>query len=158
MTAALVAATISAMSDQTYVRWSAIMAAVYVLAGVAWAASPSLQSIMPRGGQRGTEVDFTLGGERLADAVEVMLNRPGVEVRSLTPADDGKSVKLKVALAADCALGEHTLRLRARSGLSEVKTFWVSQFPTVEEKEPNTDFAAPQVIALPSVVEGVADN
>ena len=146
------------MSDQTYVRWSAMMAAVYVLAGVAWAASPSLQSIMPRGGQRGTEVDFTLGGERLADAVEVMLNRPGVEVRSLTPADDGKSVKLKLALAADCALGEHYVRLRARSGLSEVKTFWVSQFPTVEEKEPNTDFAAPQAIALPSVVEGVADN
>jgi hypothetical protein len=132
--------------------------ATLVLTGVASAASPSLQSIMPRGAQRGTDAEFTLAGERLADVVEVFLNRPGVEVRSLTPAEDGKSVKLTLALAADCPLGEHYVRLRARSGLSEVKTFWVGQFPTVTEAEPNTDFAAPQVVAFNSTVEGVADN
>ena len=122
------------------------------------AATPSLRSIAPRGAQRGTEAEFTLGGERLGDVVEVFLNRPGVTVTGLTAAEDGKSVKMKVALAADCPLGEHYVRLRARSGLSEVKTFWVGQFPNVEEKEPNTDFAAPQKVALNSTVEGVAEN
>lgn len=132
--------------------------ALVAMAGAGLAASPSLQSIMPRGAQRGTEVEFSLAGERLGDAVEVMLNRPGVAVQALTPAADGKSIQLKVALAADCALGEHYVRVRARSGLSEVKTFWVGQFPTVEEKEPNTDFAIPQVVSLNSTVEGVAEN
>ena len=84
---------------------------------------------MPRGGQRGTEAEFTLSGERLKDAVEAMLYNPGVTVKELKAAEDGKSVKLKLALAADCALGEHYVRLRATSGFSEVKTFWVGQFP-----------------------------
>ncbi len=129
-----------------------------VAAGSVWAASPSLRNVVPRGAQRGTEVEFTLRGERLADVEEAILNRPGVEVRGLAPAEDGKTVKLTLALAPDCALGEHYVRLRARSGLSEVKTFWVGQFPTVAEKEPNTDFEAPQPVPMNSTVEGVAEN
>ena len=129
-----------------------------MVAGSVVAASPSLQSIMPRGVPRGGEVELVLAGERLTDVVEVMLNRPGVTVVGMTPAEDGKSVKLKVALAADCPLGEQYVRLRAKSGLSEVKTFWVGQFPNVDEKEPNTDFAAPQKVPMNSTVEGVADN
>jgi hypothetical protein len=146
------------MMHPFFTRSLALLCSVVVLTEAAVAASPTLQSIMPRGAQRGTEVEFTLGGERLADSVEAMLNRPGVVVQALTPAEDGKSVKLKLALAADCPLGEHYVRLRARSGLSEVKTFWVGPFPNVDEKEPNTDFASPQKVALNSTVEGVAEN
>ena len=122
------------------------------------AASPALGGVLPRGGQRGTDVEFTLSGDRLKDSAELILYRPGVAVKAFQPAEDGKSVKVTLAIAPDCALGEHYLRLRGTSGISDVKTFWVGQFPEVAEKEPNSDFAAPQEVAMNSVVSGVAEN
>ena len=50
---------------------------------VSWsarAASPQLTRILPRGGQRGTEVVLTFEGQRLADAQEVFVYEPGVTV------------------------------------------------------------------------------
>ena len=136
-----------------------LSAAVFWMSdGLALGASPTLSSVMPRGAQRGREVEFTLAGDRLKDVVEAIFYNPGAAAKELKVAEDGKSVKLKVALAADCALGEHYVRLRANSGFSDVKTFWVGQFPGVDEKEPNTDFAAPQKVPLDSTVEGVAEN
>src|SRR3954464_8692166 len=44
------------------------------------ASSPELQLIQPRGAQRGTEVDVTFRGNRLADAKEVIAYDPGVTV------------------------------------------------------------------------------
>jgi len=122
------------------------------------AADPTLRMLVPRGAQRGTEVEFTARGERLGDVEEAMLWRPGVVVDGLMPAEDGKSVKLRMTMAPDCPLGEHYVRLRARSGLSEVRTFWIGQFPTVDEKEPNTDFEAAQRVPMNVTVEGVAEN
>ncbi|MGI8601971.1 MAG: PPC domain-containing protein [Verrucomicrobiales bacterium] len=122
------------------------------------AASPSLGSIMPRGAQRGTEAEFTLAGDRLKDVEEALLYTQGLAIKELKPSDDGKSIKAKVAIAPDCPLGEHYLRLRARNGLSEVKTFWVGQYPSTVEQEPNSDFAVPQKIPFNTTVEGVADN
>ena len=65
----------------------------------AHAAAPNLSSIMPRGTQRGTETEFTLGGERLQDCVEALLYNPGVTIKELKAAEDGKSVKVKAAIA-----------------------------------------------------------
>jgi hypothetical protein len=47
------------------------------------AASPDLVNVVPRGGQRGTEIDVVFNGDRLADAQEVFVYSPGVTVCSL---------------------------------------------------------------------------
>ena len=52
-------------------------------------------------------------------------------------------------------MGEHAFRLRTKTGLSDLFTFWVGTLPTVMEKEPNNDFAKPQKIELNSTVTGV---
>ena len=62
------------------------------------AASPSVGSISPAGAQRGTEVEVTFNGARLADAQEILWYSPGIEVKSLEPADN--AVKTKLAIAA----------------------------------------------------------
>ena len=63
-----------------------------------------------------------------------------------------------MAISPDAELGEHLMRVRTKSGLSGVKSFWVGQFETTEEVEPNSDFKEPQSITLNSTVEGILEN
>jgi hypothetical protein len=130
---------------------------VLALGGIAAAASPSLGSVQPRGAQRGTDVTFVLNGGALADAQEVVFYSPGITVTKLEVVN-ANQVKAAVKIAADCRLGEHSLRLRTATGITELRTLWVGALPTADEKEPNSDFAAPQKIGLNVTVHGVADN
>src|SRR4051794_22756521 len=50
---------------------------------VSRASSPELQIIQPRGAQRGTEVDVTFRGNRLADAKDVIAYDPGITVEKV---------------------------------------------------------------------------
>src|SRR5262245_25697352 len=97
------------------------------------AASPSLGSVTPRGGQRGKEVVFLFNGGRLSDTQEVLFYSPGFSVAKLEVVNDGQ-VKATVKIADDCAPGEHAVRLRTRSGISELRTLSVGALPTVAEK------------------------
>ncbi len=123
----------------------------------AGAADPQLARITPCGGQRGTEVDVSLAGARLADAQEVVLYYPGIRVLKLQPEKDG-SVKARLALAPDCRLGPHALRLRTASGISNLIQFSVGCLPEIEEIEPNSTFDKPQKIPLNVTVNGVIEN
>ena len=119
--------------------------------------SPNLNRVSPRGGQRGTEVDVVLTGTQLKDAQEIFLYRPGLEVLKLEVADD-KTVKARLKIADDAALGEHTMRLRTATGISDLRTFYVGRFPVAEEKEPNNNFKEPQKIELGRTISGVITN
>src|SRR5262249_33340848 len=121
------------------------------------AASPALNAVNPRGGQRGTEVALSFTGGRLTDAKEVHVYYPGITVTKLEVVNDA-TLKVTVKIAPDCRLGEHCFRVRCASGVTEMRTFWVGALPIVDEKEPNGDFAAPQKIPLNSTVHGVVDN
>ncbi|MGI9244454.1 MAG: PPC domain-containing protein, partial [Verrucomicrobiales bacterium] len=120
-------------------------------------ASPALNSVLPKGGQRGTELELTFSGDRLADVEEIIFYREGITTKELEVID-AKKVKAKISIASDCPLGEHQLRLRAKSGISFIRTFWVGQFPTLAETEPNNEFATPQKISLNHTVAGVLEN
>jgi hypothetical protein len=127
------------------------------LNSAALAASPSLASVQPRGAQRGTETVFNLSGGALADAQEVFFYSPGLTVTKLEVVN-ANQVKATVKVAADARLGEHALRVRTATGVTELRTLWVGALPIVDEKEPNNDFAGPQKIPLNCTVHGVADN
>ena len=121
------------------------------------AASPAVGGVSPRGAQRGTEVELTFSGDRLSDAQEVLLYAPGLTVSKLEVVND-KAVKAKVAVAPTARLGEHCLRLRTLTGVSELRTFYVGALPLLPEAEPNTDFAKPQKIPLNVTVTGTIEN
>ena len=133
-----------------------IIASVLLVAA-AHAASPDLQTILPRGGQIGTDVELTFTGNRLDDAEEVILYDHGLQVKSLEVID-AKKVTARLAIGDDCPLGEQRMRLRCRGGISELRTFWVGQYPTVHEAEPNNAFTQPQKIERNITIEGVAEN
>jgi hypothetical protein len=135
----------------------ASLVAVTVLGSSAFAASPSLGSVQPRGAQRGTDATFVLGGNNLADTQEVCFYSPGLAVTKLEVVNNTQ-VKATVKIAPDARLGEHALRVRTATGVTELRTLWIGALPVVDEKEPNNDFAAPQKIPLNVTVHGVADN
>lgn len=118
---------------------------------------PTLTVITPRGAQRGTEQVFRFTGARLNDAEEIFFYEPGFEVMEIKPVN-ANVIDVKVKIAADCQLGEHTAQVRTRSGISDYRTFFIGSLPTVDEKEPNTEFTAPQAIDLNVTVQGVVEN
>lgn len=123
-------------------------------AAVAGASTPSLARIFPRGGQLGSELDVTFNGERLKDVQGLFLYKPGLEVLKIESVSDA-SVKIRIRIAPDAPLGEHPIRLRTATGISDLRTFNVGPFAATEEKEPNNDFKAPQRIEANTTVAGV---
>jgi hypothetical protein len=121
------------------------------------AADPALTVILPRGVQRGTEQVLRFSGARLNDAEGIFFYEAGFEVLEIKAAD-ANNIDVKIRIAADCELGEHTAQVRTKSGISDYRTFFVGALPAVDEKEPNTDFAAPQEVAVNSTVSGTVEN
>ena len=121
------------------------------------ASSPVLSIITPRGIQRGTDAVMTFHGARLQDAAEVFFYRPGFTVTKLE-AKSASQLLVHVKVAPNCRLGEHIAQVRTKSGISEYRTFYVGALPAVAEKEPNSDFAKPQPIAMNVTVSGIVQN
>lgn len=119
----------------------------------AYANSPTLTSTTPAGAQRGTEVELRLNGRRLETARELIFYSAGFKLLSLDTAKTN-SVKARVQIAPDCALGEHQLRVRTDFGLSELRLFFVSATTNLAEVEPNNETAKAQVIPNNVTVEG----
>src|SRR6266567_7620824 len=124
----------------------------------ALASSPKLNSISPSGGQRGAEMEIRFNGQRLESAQEIIFYSPGIEVLKLDPARTNAPCKARIRIAHDCRLGEQQLRLRTAAGVSELRTFWVGPFKTIEEIEPNSELAKAQKIPLNVTVSGKIES
>jgi hypothetical protein len=138
-------------------RWRNLAGVVLFLgiagaADLAQAASPALGGLSPRGAQRGTEIEGQLN-----DAQEILFYEPGIEVAKLELVNP-TTVKAVFKIAPECMLGSHRLRVRTATGISDLRPFFVGALPEIVEKEPNSDFAAPQPIPMNVTVNGTADN
>src|SRR5688500_131069 len=105
------------------------------------ATTPRLNSTTPAGGQRGAEVEVRLNGSRLEDAQEIVFYGSGIQC---TKIETNKNVTARFKIAPDCRLGEHHFRVRAKGGVSDLRTFWVGALPEFAEKESNNEMAKPQ--------------
>jgi hypothetical protein len=128
-----------------------------ILVPSAFATSPHIESLTPVGGQRGTELEATFAGERLQDAQEIFCYEPGIQVLKLNLVTN-KTVTAQLKITPDCALGEHHLRIRTATGLSELTTFFVGSLPEATEKEPNNDPEHAQKVDFNSTINGVVNN
>lgn len=137
--------------------WLGLVLGLALWGGELRAAEPALGSTSPWGARRGGEVEVTLGGARLADAKEILFYEPGIKVAQLTVVNDG-AVKVKFAIAPDCRLGTHALRIRTATGISNLRLFSVGNLAESAEKEPNSEFTTPQKITLDTTVNGVVEN
>lgn len=133
----------------------ALVGAGAAAGGAAWGGtgSPEVTALQPAGAQRGTNVTLTFRGARLGAAQGVTFYGDGLRVLELTNPDE-QTVVAVCAVAADCPLGEHALRLRTSTGWSDIVTLFVSALPTVAEVEPNGDLAAAQRVAPDTTIGG----
>jgi pre-peptidase len=125
-----------------------------VLCGEIAAAPPSIESVAPGVGQRGTEFSLTLTGARLDKPLELMLYASGVTCLKLSAKSENELIATLKA-DPDCKLGSYPFRLRTSGGASEVRIFRITPFPVVGEEEPNDE--KPQAVALNVSVAGVTE-
>jgi hypothetical protein len=136
-----------------------------LLSCAAYASSPTLGQIMPRGVQRGTEADLVIPGAHLDDAKELFIYSPGVTVTSLE-AKSPTELHAHVSVAKDARIGEYQIRVRTETGVSDLRTFYVGPFPIIPFKEAKPDkrgrvfydFDHPQQIDLNVTISGGIAN
>src|SRR5437763_1025604 len=140
-------------------------AAVLTLAASsAIASTPQLNRVLPRGGQQGTEVGVVFEGQRLKDAQEIILYDNGLTVTKLE-ADQPNAVKVHLKIDKQAPLGEHRMRVRCASGISDLRTFWVGPFPQTQptvntskggnREAMNTSAETAQALPMNVTVEGL---
>ena len=127
---------------------------LFGFASTAEAYRPEIVSSTPRGMQRGTTQKVVISGTRLKDGRQLLIDREGINVKSLKPIDDRK-FEVEFEVPADTQPGLYPIRLVSETGLSNVMMFSVGTMPNVDEKEPNSEFATPQLIENNVTVEGV---
>ena len=82
------------------------------------AMDPALGAITPVGIQRGVETEVIINGARLSDAEQFLFYTPGFEVKKLEVVNDN-TVKVLVAVSAECTPGIHALRVKTATGISK---------------------------------------
>jgi len=123
----------------------------------AFASTPRLNRITPRGAQRGHEHQITFHGIRLSTTEEVFFHDTGITATKFEVVDDTK-VNVTLEVDADCRIGEHQIQLRTKRGISDFRSFFISEFPAVADKEPNSGFAVAQKIPMGVTVDGLISD
>ncbi len=118
------------------------------------AAAPTLDYLLPAGGQRGTTNAVTMGGKFEHWPVEVWTDSPGVVFKA------GKNKgEFSAEIAKDAAVGPRLVRLYNADGASAVRWFVVGDLPEIAEQEPNNGFKEAQAVAkMPVTINGRLDK
>lgn len=100
--------------------------------------APRLLTVMPMGGQAGTNVDVTITGESVEDVRELLFSSPKITAKPLVDAN-GKAVenKFTVSIAPDAPVGVYDARVLSRLGVSSARAFSVGKLPEVTRAKPN---------------------
>jgi hypothetical protein len=140
---------------------------------------PTVTSIFPLGGRRGSHFDAIFRGENLEGAYAVWFDCPAIkasiksvrDLKSVTEDDqDGSSpvkseskkpdkklyeVAIKIEVDRSAALGAHAVRLATPKGASGALWFLVDSEPSVLETDrPHATFPEAQAVDIPVVVNG----
>lgn len=109
--------------------------------------SPRLLTLMPMGGQIGTEFDVVLTGQSLDGIDQLMFSNPSITAVPKVN-DDGKLVEntFVVSIAGDCPEGVYDARVMAGLGISSARAFSVGKRPEVTH--PDAATTAEQAVSV----------
>jgi hypothetical protein len=130
----------------------------------AWslAAQPEIVTISPPGLLRGATTEIKITGARLADVHQILFHPPQgregpyepIQVKDLR-SESETVMRVALTVPADYPCDLHPFRIVTKSGISNLRLLSVSSLPIVDEKEPNNNFAEPQVIPTNVTIHGL---
>jgi hypothetical protein len=88
---------------------------------------PRLLTMLPMGGQVGTNVEVTITGENIEEVSALQFSTPKITAKPVA----GTENKFTVSIAADAPLGVHDARVMSRLGVSSARAFSVGKLPEV---------------------------
>jgi hypothetical protein len=142
---------------------------------------PSLSSVAPNGGQRGSTLELRFDGRDVAYPTRLLFNHAGFEVEPIFGGPDPKKAPpppfygeeearlekvdpkappppgvsaFRIHIAPDLPLGIYEVRLVNSFGISNPVPFVVSDLQVIEEKENNDDVATSQRVPLNCILSG----
>lgn len=115
---------------------------------------PTIDRLIPMGGQRGSTIDVKFAGKPGDGDLKVHSETDSISLVLNEPRDAAR-----VTIAAAARPGLHWLRFSNPSGATELRPFVVGLVPEVIETEPNAGTAEAQSIELPSAtINGVLEK
>ena len=115
---------------------------------------PTIERLIPAGGQRGTTVDVRLVGKPGDGDLRVVS-----EDDSIVFTPNEKKDAASVAVSETTRPGVHWLRFCNADGATELKPFIVGMIPETIETEPNAKIAEANSVELPSItINGVLEK
>ena len=124
-------------------------------------------SVFPLGGRQGTQVEVEVQGGALENPTSLYFSHPGIRGEYLPEeppkeekgkpakkAEPPKRCRFKVSIAAEVPPGDYDVRFSGKEGVSNPRTFTVSDFAEVLEKEPNNERKDANRVELNVTVNG----
>jgi hypothetical protein len=145
------------MQHALIVRLATFCVGVLLGASLASAASPTVESVVPGVGPRGSPFRVVLTGGHLKNACEVLFYGRGLTCLKLE-ARSANELVATLEASAGCRPGAYPFRVRTPGGLSELKAVHITRFPVVVEVEPNDDRKGAQAVPLNTTIAGVIDS
>ena len=108
-------------------------------------------TVFPRSGKAGSEIEIAVTGPDLADLTTLAFDAPGFTATKID------ALKFRIAIAPDCAPGPHELRAIGRHGISTPATFIVGDAPEFLDPGTNHSGATALAVPVPASINGIAD-
>ena len=125
---------------------------------------PKLDWIYPPGGQRGTQVEITVGGSDLDEGRELVFSHPNISARpKRTAADEfypeGQPIanQFTMEIGTDVPPGLYDAQVVGRHGVSTVRVVQVTSLTEVADNGNNHTIDQAQPVSLGSLVSGRAE-
>ncbi|MGC4047223.1 MAG: PPC domain-containing protein [Armatimonas sp.] len=125
---------------------------------------PKVRTLTPAGGQKGATVSITVAGANIGYGTQLLFERPGIMVESVTPQTPPANAKnpdgtltAKLRIAPDAAPGQYVFRVVTPFGASEHGIFTVGEWPEAAETEPNNTRETAQKLTSPVTINARSD-
>lgn len=135
------------------------LALMFLVGTTAFAELPvaRLLALTPMGGRVGTELEVTIDGTDLDDAGALHFSSPGITAKPKVSSGKPEANHFIVMISSNAPIGRVEARVSGRFGISNPRSFVVSDLTEVTEKEPDNTPETAQKISLNSAINGQTD-